>query len=649
MKNLTILWLLLVALTPLFAQPLWTCDGTTIIMIDGDFYLNRTQIGDAEINLEPLPVPNAGNINGIAYRRTDNCIYGADMNLDGTGRLFRLTPDGEYEIISTITNTDFNGGFISATFSYDDRYLILSLGPGLYKIDVDNLQAPLEMVPYADGEIHPFADIALDVYTGKIHGFDLFRERFVKIDPNSGAIEDIYQLDPVRTIFSVPGLSFEYNQLAIGLHGNNGLLIMSFFHPETKSLLWDAVLENPGAADLDACSCLDFDVALLQTISQDTVQHCQTMLATILLSNRGEASIPGSPFTLVDSFPPGVTIDDVIYNPYGGTVSGLGTNQLLIEDFEPKFGVDSIIVRLAVSEAAELGVHSVQVELSGFLDELNYPEGKLLSDNPKTYSTEADPTPFFVQADDRLPPLEQALFYRCPDKSVMLNPFAEWSGYDIWWDDGSTEEEQIVDAAGVYGLTVTDLCNTYEVDVVVQDVYLDIDLGTDQTIPLTSEASVEAIIDSDFPVQQYQWYVDDALEENCEQEVCDTYNFTPSQTSWVELIVTEENGCIASDRVRIHPKLALFTPNAFSPNGDGANDHFYFQAPNPLIYFDFQVFDRWGGLIFMDEFGLTNDPAEGWDGTFQGEPLETGIYIWKIRLEVNGEPYTTAGEVMLVR
>ncbi len=66
-------------------------------------------------------------------------------------------------------------------------------------------------------------------------------------------------------------------------------------------------------------------------------------------------------------------------------------------------------------------------------------------------------------------------------------------------------------------------------------------------------------------------------------------------------------------------------PNAFTPNGDGSNDHF---TPFPGWRFideiDLQIFNRWGNLVFE-----TTDPAINWDGkTTSGKAVATGTYFY---------------------
>ena len=66
-------------------------------------------------------------------------------------------------------------------------------------------------------------------------------------------------------------------------------------------------------------------------------------------------------------------------------------------------------------------------------------------------------------------------------------------------------------------------------------------------------------------------------------------------------------------------------PNVFTPNDDGDND-LYIPFPYRFIAsVDFQVYNRWGQLVFE-----TNDPALLWDGTNpSGQALQEGVYYYK--------------------
>lgn len=92
-------------------------------------------------------------------------------------------------------------------------------------------------------------------------------------------------------------------------------------------------------------------------------------------------------------------------------------------------------------------------------------------------------------------------------------------------------------------------------------------------------------------------------------------------------------------------------PNAFSPNGDGINDFFrpFFGDLYGITSYELLVFNRWGAQVYISN--NADDP--GWDGTFRGEKLQSGIYIWSLSYETSiGAQQKSAvqsGDVLLLR
>ncbi|SHM18331.1 gliding motility-associated C-terminal domain-containing protein [Xylanibacter ruminicola] len=86
----------------------------------------------------------------------------------------------------------------------------------------------------------------------------------------------------------------------------------------------------------------------------------------------------------------------------------------------------------------------------------------------------------------------------------------------------------------------------------------------------------------------------------------------------------------------------LVMPNTFTPNGDGHNDIFKAKEYRNLSEFHAYIFNRWGQKLYE-----WTDPAEGWDGTYHGSEVKTGVYfvlvkargtddvIYNIRKDVN--------------
>lgn len=68
----------------------------------------------------------------------------------------------------------------------------------------------------------------------------------------------------------------------------------------------------------------------------------------------------------------------------------------------------------------------------------------------------------------------------------------------------------------------------------------------------------------------------------------------------------------------------IFIPNAFSSNGDGNNDYFKIVYEGEFDIYEFQVFNRYGSMIFT-----TNNPNESWSG---GETFFAGNHIFVYKL-----------------
>jgi gliding motility-associated-like protein len=109
-----------------------------------------------------------------------------------------------------------------------------------------------------------------------------------------------------------------------------------------------------------------------------------------------------------------------------------------------------------------------------------------------------------------------------------------------------------------------------------------------------------------------------------------------------------EDGCKLEDSVTVtveEDPLVIF-PNAFTPNGDGLNDEF-----KPLVFglFEtevFDVFNRWGQLIYT-----SNDLQQGWNGESSGKDSEVGTYVYYLRGKSlsTGKEYFLKGNVVLLR
>lgn len=111
--------------------------------------------------------------------------------------------------------------------------------------------------------------------------------------------------------------------------------------------------------------------------------------------------------------------------------------------------------------------------------------------------------------------------------------------------------------------------------------------------------------------------------------------------------------CRASDVifVNVATNRRVFIPNAFSPNEDGRNDNFMIYADNAVVRIrSLRIFSRSGNLVYEDTDFLPNDIDHGWDGTFRGQELDPGVFVYAAEIEfVDGIVEVFGGDVVLVK
>ena len=140
------------------------------------------------------------------------------------------------------------------------------------------------------------------------------------------------------------------------------------------------------------------------------------------------------------------------------------------------------------------------------------------------------------------------------------------------------------------------------------------------------------------------WSPPDALScTDCKSPVTST-----DKTITYTVSVIDINGCFAgtdSVTIEVSPACSVIElPSAFSPNNDGKNDLFKVVGSG-IVSFHFTLYNRWGELIFT-----TNDSALGWDGTWQGEKQDIGVYVWHLVADLlDGTHVVRNGNVTLVR
>ena len=132
-----------------------------------------------------------------------------------------------------------------------------------------------------------------------------------------------------------------------------------------------------------------------------------------------------------------------------------------------------------------------------------------------------------------------------------------------------------------------------------------------------------------------------------------TITVSPQSTTNYCVTVHDANNCTDTACVKVTVELCsqagpLYLPNAFSPNGDNANDslQIYYGIPQCIKSFHLVIYNRWGEKIYD-----TTSLKIGWDGrNKKGKQVPDGIYYYVVDAVLNSNAdFSKTGFVTLIR
>lgn len=147
-------------------------------------------------------------------------------------------------------------------------------------------------------------------------------------------------------------------------------------------------------------------------------------------------------------------------------------------------------------------------------------------------------------------------------------------------------------------------------------------------------------------VAKFNWELDSTLSD----PTSSTPLAFPLETTIYKVIAEDSNGCKVRDTVIVFvyrtpcKQGGVFLPNAFSPNGDGINDVLFVRSLR-ITELYLAIYDRWGQLMFE-----TRDQAKGWDGTYGGKQLDSGVFGFYMKARCDdGEWIEKKGNISLLK
>ncbi|PCH66170.1 MAG: hypothetical protein COC01_08795, partial [Bacteroidetes bacterium] len=216
------------------------------------------------------------------------------------------------------------------------------------------------------------------------------------------------------------------------------------------------------------------------------------------------------------------------------------------------------------------------------------------------------------------------------------------SGSSYLWQDSSTNQTYAVSSTGQYMVLVSDSNSCVNIDVI--NVQIDsmpeiLYTKEDQQCIGDDDGSIDVSVaggTSPFTLKWGNGSLSNSLSE-----------LKPGSYS-VSLI--DANGCFDFETIEINETTEIcvnvigdiYIPTVFSPNGDDENDILYIRG---IKVFSMTIYDRWGEKLFE-----TSDPAVGWDGTYKGKPMPSGVYVYYLYVELDdGETVMLKGDITLIR
>ncbi len=237
------------------------------------------------------------------------------------------------------------------------------------------------------------------------------------------------------------------------------------------------------------------------------------------------------------------------------------------------------------------------------------------------------------------------------DGQVSVNTVGGTVPYFYLWDTPNSDTTQSVSelAPGTYNVVVTDTngCEATSNVTIGQPDSLIVTANDNDTIYTGFSTTIDVVnVVGGTEPYSYLWSPPGTLDNPTSPNT----TATPESSLTYLITVTDSNGCIATDTLRVQVDVNLYRfPNAFLPSGSDVNRTFRPVTSVTVANVDLKIFNRWGQLVYDGNID-PNDASQGWDGTFKGElqPMDTYVYQAVLSLP-DGTQKTERGDFILIR
>ncbi|MBY0476327.1 MAG: gliding motility-associated C-terminal domain-containing protein [Chitinophagaceae bacterium] len=200
------------------------------------------------------------------------------------------------------------------------------------------------------------------------------------------------------------------------------------------------------------------------------------------------------------------------------------------------------------------------------------------------------------------------------------------------WNDGSTAPLRMLSDARTYSLLTSDgVCKRTDSFTITRNFTPSVTLGNDTTLCFNEPLTLVAT----HPLAEAYLWSNNSTDSTISVTAAGTYTVAVGNTCGVAIddIVIDFKDCAD----------IIFVPNAFTPNKDRLNDVLFAKAFFQVDEFKFNIYNRWGQMVFS-----TNSVLTGWNGNINNQQAPTGLYTWTIQYKRNNKVYNQKGTVLLI-
>lgn len=574
-------------------------------------------------------------LNAITYFNTDQRIYGLDLSngieLISIDADLVLHSHGALSVINDLL-------YVAATMDQDDGIMYV-LG---YHNDVDhavlltiNLRTKKiekELPVFSDYAL-ACADLVFDHGNGQLIGFDHKSQILTSIIPkaNHAVTEPLFSAT-VEIFGGVPSLFFTHRGKLLGIGspalGADYHLYEFDLRARKILILQDLSYEN----NQDACTCAQ-PILFTNEFNPHSL-HCDEGVFVLKIKN---IKNHGEYITVSDSLPSTTHIISLTANqPIHMVNGGVGYNYFSIE----LMGDDINDLEIEIAIKGNEGIGDVS-DLSQSI--LYLSPDTLFSDDPNT-PYPGDATTFTLNSEEE----KIDTFYHviCKNEYLTLHTNITQQA-EVAWSNGSTDRTIQVYNEGMYTVQTESLCQSIREVHIVHERDFQIDLGPDIQIEDYKDIELSSAIEKSDSIAFYTWNGTPNYDlcNNCSSQILNI-----QESGFVQLTAMNKFGCMSIDEIQFTVRPAeFFIPNAFTPNGDLANELLRVYSSASFTMERIQIFNRWGSIINMST-GVQDENDILWDGSAQGRPAQPGVYLYQASIIKNsGERKLLTGEVTLLR